>query len=166
MGEFTLPKKSASLQRSASRATANTLPVLAVLFGVWALPAQAAQNSGAFNVTINLNGGGAASAPVGSAPPSVQASVLCRSGTMVGTFGSAVTVVCATGVTGTSAGTPTGAANLPWTSMPDNTYRFMFSTYRDGEQYRTVDYTGAGTVASWRTIKLNDRDYLEMMLHW
>ncbi len=88
---------------------------------------------------------------------------------MVGAFGSSVTVVCATGITGVTgtSTTPTGATNLPWTSMPDNTFRFMFSAYRDGEQYRAMDSNyGAGTVASWRMIKLNDRDYLEMMLHW
>ena len=86
---------------------------------------------------------------------------------MIGAFGSSVTVVCATGATGVSAGAPTDGASLPWTAMPDNSYRFVFSAYRDGDQYRTVDsYTAAGTIASWRMIKLNDRDYLEMMLHW
>ncbi len=85
---------------------------------------------------------------------------------MVGAFGSPVTVVCTTGMTG-AAGMPTGAASLPWTAMPDNSYHFVLSNYREGEQFRAIDsYGGAGTVASWRMIKLHDRDYLEMMLHW
>ena len=85
---------------------------------------------------------------------------------MVGTFGSSVTVVCSTGAVVSSAGT--GASNLPWTATPDNTYRFMLNAYREGDDYRAVDYfpPGTGTDATWRTIRLNDRDYLEMMLHW
>lgn len=87
---------------------------------------------------------------------------------MVGAFGSPVTVLCTTGVTGAAVASGTSsAASLPWTSMPDNTYRYMLNNYREGAQFRATDsYGGAGTVASWRMIKLNDRDYLEMMLHW
>ncbi len=146
-------------------AAANTLPVLAALLLLWHAPSHAGQSSGQFPVTINLQG---ASAPVAAAPPppAAPATAFCRSGTMVGTFGSSVTVVCATGITGT-AGMPTGVSSLPWTSMPDNTYRFMLNNYREGDQPRVIDgYGGAGTIASWRMIKLNDRDYLEMMLHW
>lgn len=144
---------------------ANTLPVLAALLLLWHAPSHAGQSTGQFPVTINLQGASApAATPAGTS--STPATAFCRSGTMVGAFGSPVTVVCATGITGTT-GMPTGVSSLPWTSMPDNTYRFMLSNYRDGEQFHeTYSYGGAGTVASWRMIKLNDRDYLEMMLHW
>jgi len=151
----------ALLEKSVLRITAaNILPILAAaLLCAWAIPGHAGQSTGQFPVTINLQNSSA------SAPGAAPNTALCRSGTMVGAFGSSVTVVCSTGAVVSSAGT--GASNLPWTTMPDNTYRFMFSAYRDGDQYRTVDnYSGAGTIASWRRIKLNDRDYLEMMLHW
>ena len=43
----------------------------------------------------------------------------------------------------------------------------MLNVYREGQPLETVDsYTGAGTATSWRLLKLNNRDYLEMMLHW
>lgn len=147
-------------KQPARQATAaSTPPVLAALLLLWHLPSHAGQSSGQFPVTINLQ---SASAPAAAAPPSI----LCRSGTMVGAFGSPVTVVCVTGVTATS-GAPTGGTNLPWTSTPDNTYRFMLNNYREGEQLRgSASYYGVGTDATWRLIKLNDRDYLEMMLHW
>ena len=137
---------------------ASTLPVLAALLLLWHAPLQAGQGTGQFPVAINLQG-----AP---APVAAPASILCRSNAMVGTFGSSVTVVCTTGVAALAAVSP-GTGKLPWTPMPDNTYRFMLSSYANGGQYHAVDdYFGAGTVATWRMIKLNDRDYLEMMLHW
>jgi len=140
---------------------ANVLVLLAALLCAWPIPGLAGQSTGQFPVSINLNGG----VPAGAAPGAAPNTALCRSGTMVGAFGSSVTVVCSTGAVVSSAGT--GASNLPWTTMPDNTYRFMFSAYRDGDQLRAVDsYAGMGTVTTWRKVKLNDRDYLEMMLHW
>ena len=149
----------ALLKQPARQAVAaSTLPVLAALFLLWHTPGNAGQSSGQFPVTIQLQG---ASAPA-AAPPSI----LCRSGTMVGAFGSTVTVVCATGIAGVMTGSSANASQLPWTSTPTNTYRFMLNNYREGEQLRAESYYAAGTDATWRMIKLNDRDYLEMMLHW
>ncbi len=140
---------------------ASSLPVLAALFLLWHEACHAGQGSGQFPVTINFQNASAPAASQPGAPPSI----LCRSGTMVGSFGSTVTVICATGVTG-SAGSGS-YSQLPWTSMPDNTYRFMLTSYREGEQLRASEsFYAAGTDATWRTIKLNDRDYIEMMLHW
>jgi hypothetical protein len=162
-------KTAALLETPALQATAaNILPILAAaLLCICTLPGYAGQNTGQFSVTVNLqNPNGTAAIPPATPAPFIA---FCRSGTMVGTFGSTMTVVCTTGVTGVTGMTaaPTGTAGLPWTTMPDNTYRFMFSAYREGEQFRTLDsYSGAGTAASWRMIKLNDRDYMEMMLHW
>lgn len=148
----------ALLEKPASKAIAANILLAALLF-VWALPSLAGQSSGQFPVTINLQNNG--NAPTGAAP----VSVLCRSGTGIGAFGSTVTVACATGAATDATGN--SVSKLPWTTMPDNSYRFMFGTYREGEKSGTVDsYNGAGTVASWRMVKLDNRDYIEMMLHW
>lgn len=153
------------LGKSARRAVAaNALVLLAALFGVWAIPCHAAQNTGQFVVSINLTGTPAAGGvPVG-ATPTAPVSALCRSRSGIGTFGSTLTVVCATGVSAAFNG---DSSSVPWTTMPDNSYRYMLDIYRGRERLGTVDsYTGAGTITSWRLLKLNNQDYLEMMLHW
>lgn len=144
---------------------ASALVFAAALLGVWAIPGYAAQNnSGTFAVTINLQGGAVGTAPAVGGSPAAPATVLCRSGSGVGAFGSTLTVVCATGVSAASSG---DASSLPWTTVPDSSYRYMLDVYRGQERLGTVDsYTEAGTITSWRLIKLNNQDYLEMMLHW
>lgn len=46
-------------------------------------------------------------------------------------------------------------------------YRFMLRSGSDGPRYASVDlYAGAGTLASWRIVRLTDWDYLEMTVGW
>ena len=127
----------------------------AILLGVWLSPCHAGQSSGQFNVTINLQTGN---------PAPIATTGLCRSSTGVGMFGAALTVVCATGDIATYSGNP---ADLPWATIPNNPYRLVTTVTNSGEMLGTIDsYTGAGTITSWRVLKLTDRDYLEMMVHW
>lgn len=136
---------------------ANTLMVLAALLVFWAPAGQAGQSSGRFDVAINLQSSG-------GAPATAPTTVLCRSGSGIGAFGSTLTVNCATG---TIAGVAEGFANLPWTSLQESSYRYLLNVYQEGRQLGSVESNiGAGTVTSWRLIKLNHQDYLEMMLHW
>lgn len=151
--------------KSASRGAAKSVALSAVLLGVWAVPCQAGQSSGQFSVAINLQASGVP--PTGVAPAgtsSAPAAVLCRSGTGIGAFGTTLTVDCATGAVVSA---PANASNLPWTSVPDNSNRYLLNVYSEGKPLGTIDsYFGVGTVTSWRAFKLNDRDYIEMMLHW
>ena len=118
------------------------------LMGNWAAPAFAGTAQTSFAVQINLQ----------------NEAGLCRSGTSIGTFGAAVTVVCNTGARADFSGDTT---NAPWTSMQDSSYRFVTQVSRAGESLGTVDsYTGGGTVTSWRIFSLANLDYLEMMVHW
>ncbi len=144
---------------------ANAFSVLAALLFAWAFPSYAGQGSGQFPVTINLQASGVP--PTGVAPagsPAAPAAALCRSATGIGPFATTLTVNCATGA---AVNAPVNAANLPWTSVPDSSYRYMLNVYSEGKPLGTIDsYFGVGTVTTWRTIKLNDRDYIELMLHW
>jgi hypothetical protein len=155
------------LEQPASRVitAANIFLLLAVLLCIWALPSHAGQSSGQFSVNITLQASGVP--PTGVSPAgtsSAPAAVLCRSGTGIGAFGTTLTVDCATGALVSA---PANASSLPWTSAPDNSNRYMLNVYSDGKPLGTIDgYFGVGSVTSWRTIKLNDRDYIEMMLHW
>jgi len=156
----------ALLEKSALRGVAaSSLPLLAALLSAWALPSHAGQNSGQFPVTIKLQGSAALPTGVATAGTStVPAAVLCRSGTGIGAFGTTLIVDCATGAV---VNAPVNPSSLGWTRVPDNSNRYMLNVYSDGKPLGTIDgYFGAGTVTSWRTIRLNDRDYIELMLHW
>jgi len=146
------------LEKAAHRAVAaKTLALLAALFGVWALPSQAGQSSAPFSVTINLNGGG-------PGPGGTPNTALCRSSSGIGAFGATLTVVCSNGAI---VSFPGNTSNLPWTTTQDSSYRYMLNVYSAGQPLGVVDiYTGVGTVTSWRMIKLDHQDYLEMMVHW
>ena len=112
----------------------------------------AAQTTNAFNVVVRLNNNNAASE-----------SAFCRSNTGSGSFGATVTVVCATGAVADIAAIGNG---MPWKPTHGGAYRFItqFSTAAD---YRdTINNRGVGTVTSWRTINLQDRDYLELLIGW
>jgi len=82
---------------------------------------------------------------------------------MIGTFGASMTVYCATGTIASFSGDP---STLPWTTKQDSSYRFVTQVSRAGELLGTIDIYTGGTVTSWRVIRLVDRDYLEMMVHW
>ncbi len=132
--------------------TARVFMILAVLLGFWVMPSQAKQTSSQFAVSLTLTTNGQ---PV---------SGLCRSATQVGIFGAAVVVVCSTGEAVDFSG---DASTLPWTTMQDSPYRFVTQVSRGGESLGTVDsYTGGATATSWRVIRLANRDYIEMMVHW
>ena len=119
------------------------------LLSSWAVPAYALTAQNSFSVSINVQ-------PANTA--------LCKSASSIGIFGAAVTVICSTGA---FASYSDYDSKLPWTAMQDSTYRFVTQISRSGETLGTVDsYTGGGTVTSWRVIKLANRDYLEMMVHW
>jgi len=66
---------------------------------------------------------------------------LCK---MIGAFGTSVTVSCAPG-----------------------SFRFITRPpAADALQDKEPSYTGAGTVTSWRMIRLENGDYLEMTVQW
>ena len=112
----------------------------------------AAQTNNAFNVVVKLNNnnGGADSA-------------FCRSNTGHGSFGATVTVVCATGAVVDIAALGDG---MPWKPTHGGAYRFItqFSTAADYKS--TINDRGICTVTSWRTVYLQDRDYLELLIGW
>jgi hypothetical protein len=114
----------------------------------------AAQTSNAFNVVVRLNNP--------AAPPPSE-SAFCRSNKGSGSFGATVTIVCATGAVVDIAALGNG---IPWKPTHGGAYRFItqFSTATD---YRdTINNKGVGTVTSWRTVNLQDRDYLELLIGW
>lgn len=157
--------KATQVEKLAWAVPAKASMAAAALLGVFSAAGHAAQNSGAFSVAINLQRG-AALLNTGIAAPTgnTTAAGLCRSGAGIGVFGATMTVVCATGAIVDFQG---DSSRLPWTSGQDSSYRFMLNVYREGEYLGTVDsYMGIGTVTSWRMVKLHNRDYLEMMVHW
>jgi hypothetical protein len=132
--------------------TARVLGLSAVLLVSVVLPSHAKQGTGQFAVTLTLAANGQ---PV---------SGLCRSATQVGIFGAAVVVACATGQAVEFTG---DATTLPWTSASDGSYRYVTQVSQGGETLGTVDsYAGGATATSWRVIRVADRDYIEMMVHW
>lgn len=45
--------------------------------------------------------------------------------------------------------------------------RFLLHVYREGAQVGTVEgATGAGTVTSWKVVRIADRDFLEIVVGW
>jgi hypothetical protein len=102
----------------------------AAVLGIWVSTAHAAETSKSFNITVNLQTG-----------IEVPDAGMC---TMIGAFGTSVTVSCAPG-------------------------SFRFITHppaADALQDKEPSYTGAGTVTSWRMIRLENGDYLEMTVQW
>ena len=133
--------------------SSRLLLACAFLIGTWAAPAHAGVAQASFAVKINL-------LPSNGIAPSTG---LCRSSSMIGTFGSTMTVSCATGAPSSFSG---NTNTLPWTKKQDNSYRFVTQVSRAGELLGTIDIFTGGSVTSWRVIRLANRDYLEMMVHW
>ncbi len=150
--------KNISLQNVTKKsAGAAVFSGLAALLVLWASNTHAAQANGGFSVLINLQ-----------SSQQQQNSRLCRSGTQVGTFGAAMIVECATGTAASYAGNP---SDLPWTTMLDNSsYRFVTNVDQYGGLFGIIDrydsYAEAGTVTTWRKVRLDKMNYFEMMLHW
>jgi hypothetical protein len=144
-----------STENSIYRFSLYSLLLLTTLLG-WAFPGLAAQNSGSFNVNINLLSG--------SGPGAAPSTGICRSSNGIGAFGATITVICSTGTLVTYSG---DASKLPWAPMQDSSFRYLLNVYNAGGPSAVIDsYTGVGTITTWRQIRLNDRDYLEMMVHW
>ena len=122
--------KSAFLGKFVLHVTAVKTCALAFVLGVWALSSQAAETNKSFNVTVNLQTG-----------KEVPDTGFC---TMVGAFGTSVTVMCAPG-------------GFRFITKPP-----AVDTLKDKE----ASYTGAGSVTSWRMIRLENGDYLEMTVQW
>lgn len=130
------------------------------ILGLLALPAQAAQRSGQFAVTVNLL---SASNPVAS-NPTLQKTIFCRSSPALA-FGAIVTVVCSTGaVVDISA----PANDIPRTPMHSggSANRYILQGSGGGLPGIVDSYIGPGTTSSWRMVQLTDRDYLELLVGW
>lgn len=83
---------------------------------------------------------------------------------MTGSFGAAVTVVCATGA---GVEIAPSSIDMPGASMPGGAYRYLIHARRGDELLGTIDsYVGAGTAISWRVVNLTDWYYLEMLANW
>lgn len=124
---------------------------------LYALPINAAQLSGQFNVTVNLLNSGS---PNTNAPKSG----FCRSTNAPGSFGATVTVVCATEAVVDISPNKNADSFLP---THGGAYRYMIQANRGSELLDIIDsYVGVGSIASWRVIKLADREYLEMLVDW
>jgi hypothetical protein len=83
---------------------------------------------------------------------------------MRGSYGSVVTVVCATGVV-VEIWPPDSRSS--WGPAHGGSYRFLPPVSLAGVMSGSLDMnTGLGTVTSWRVITLVDRDYLEMTVRW
>ena len=126
-----------------------------IFFGisVFAIPPSfAAQNNALFNVNVQL---------AGNSTPSRG---ICRSSTLIGAFGVAITVLCSNGMPVDFSGDTT---RLPWASIPDGSYRFVTLLSSNNEPLGTLDFlTGAGTVTTWRMVKMSNLDYLELSVGW
>lgn len=140
-----------------------------------------AQASATFNVTATLQT--ANSPTIATATPT---SGFCTMSTGSGSLGATVTIVCATGAVAGIAAPGTG--NAPWRPIHGGAYLFGnlagdgsgYGLLRapgagetsgdesgDGRIFGRIDnYTGAGTVTSWRTVNLPEWDYIEMQLGW
>lgn len=133
--------------------TSRLLLVYACVMSTWAAPAFPVTAQASFAVKINLQTNN------GSLPNAG----LCRSTSMIGTFGSTMTVYCSTGAIASISGDP---SILPWTNKLDSSYRFVTHVSRAGEMMGTIDMYTGGAMTSWRVIRLANRDYLELMVHW
>ncbi len=115
----------------------------------------AKQVNGRFNVTATLI------PATGNNPATRLLSAFCQD-TSTNTFGAVVTTVCATGEVVNISTVPRNGAFGP---VHGGAYRFLI--LRTGDSPLTVDnFTELGTSATWRSIRLGDRDYLELLLGW
>lgn len=126
---------------------AGLLLIAAVVVGAHS-SAHARSVSAHFTVTVNLQ-----------APDTG----LCRSTQGGGTFGAAVTVVCATGTVIAIADADRDAR---WQPTHGGAYRFL-THVTTREQSGTVDsYAGIGTTTGFRLVSSGGRDYVEMTVGW
>lgn len=122
--------------------------MLSLLLGAWALPNDAAQISGLFNVTVSITG---------------TATGLCRSNTGVGAFGATVTVVCGTG---TVIGLEATGTGMPWRPVHGGAFRFLTQISGDALAGTVDSYTSADTSTAFRVVSSAGGDYIEMTVGW
>ena len=153
-----------------SRIKVTTYCLLAALSSVSMLPANAAESSGQFNVTVHLqstNDNGTGGNGTGGNTAGNNASGICIKSMGQDTMGAVVRVACATG-TVIDIQTPKGAVS--WMPIHGGAYRFtrLSEIEMSGAEIfeSTESYHGVGTVTSWRMVNLADRDYLELLIGW
>jgi hypothetical protein len=131
--------------------------VLAAMFCCISPSVHAAHTSGQFNVLSTLL--------------TTNSSVMSKTGFCTqspnpSSFGAVVTIVCATGAVADIQAPKTA---IPWTPLHGGAYRFSrLAGDAAGVQFSgAIDsYIGSGTITSWRSVNLADRDYLEMLVGW
>ncbi len=121
---------------------------LFLLLGAWALPNEAAQTSGSFDVVVSISGTNTG---------------LCSSNTGVGAFGATVTVVCTTGAV---VGLEATGKGMPWLPVHGGAYRFLTSVSSENQSGTVDSYTGIGTSATFRVVNSTDQEYTEMTIGW
>lgn len=130
---------------------ASSYLVMAVAFGCFTPLVNAIQGSGQFNVTATLQ---SANSP----------SVFCRTNPGGIALNAAAIVVCSTGAV---VDVSLGKAIVPWSPMHGGAYRYVTQVTWNGDWVESLDETpGAGTVTSWRIVRLLDRKYIELTLGW
>jgi hypothetical protein len=137
--------------------------MLITLLGLLAVPAQAAQVSSPFAVTVNLLQAGNLN-PLSASDPTLQKTVFCRSSPALA-FGAIVTVVCSTGAVVDIA---PPANNIPRTPVHSggSANRYIMQGSGGGLPGIVDSYIGPGTTSSWRMVQLTDRDDLELLVGW
>ena len=125
------------------------------MVGLSAVPSQAAQVNGQFNVTVNLQSANS---------PTLPQSAFCTTTPGGLAFGATVTVVCSTGALVDIAPSRTG---MPWSPMHGGAYRYIFQASRGTDVLGTIDsYVGVGTTTSWRVVNVANWEYFEMTTAW
>ena len=150
----------ANLQSSAPRKYG--LLFRAFLIPLWlgiAMPGWAASASSGFTVTINYFPPGTGPGPAGG-----SSTAYCRVGNGIGSFGSTLVALCTTGQIVRFTG---DASKLQWMTLPINSYQYLIAPSAEGQPSGIFDiYTSYGSYTSWRLVKLDHRDYYELMVHW
>lgn len=116
---------------------------------------QAASSGYQFTVQVNLQNSSDVTQPD---------SAFCHSNDLSVAFGATVNFVCATGNVVDIYANNQG---IPGKSAPGGGFRYLLHVPSVGYILGPVDgYIGIGSVLTWRQIKFNDLDYLEMMVGW
>jgi len=123
---------------------------------LYANTALAAQSKNAFTVSVNTKGADSPYKPIPN-------SAFCRSNTAPGSFGATIIVVCKTGAFVDIEATDNSVSRRP---IHGGAYRFITRFSATSDYRDTISSGGIGTVSSWRTIHLHDRDYLELLIGW
>ena len=137
------------------KARAPSYLVLAVAFACFTPLVNAIQGSGHFNVTATLQSANS---------PTLPQSVFCTTNPGGLAFGAIVTVVCSTGAVVDIFPGRTGRSRPP---MHGEAYRYVYQVVWNGDWVESLDDTpGIGTITSWRTVNLLNRNYLELTVGW